>query len=168
VTLDELNRLPVEEAWRALQRCCGAEAWVEYVCGHRPYADRAALERASKLAFDRFKRADWLEAFSHHPKIGDPERLKVRFRDTSKWSGEEQSGVADAGQKTLEALARGNRVYEDRFGFAFIVSATGKGADEMLSQLEARLENEPGPELFVAADEVRKITAIRLDKMLAP
>lgn len=165
MTLEELNTLPVEEAWRALQRCCGAEVWVEYVCEHRPYEDRGALDRASVAAFDAFDEDDWLEAFAGHPKIGDIDTLRAKFAGTA--AGQEQGGVADAGDDVLKALARGNETYERRFGFIFIVFATGKSATEMLALLNARLANGRAREIGIAAGEQRKIAALRLDKMLA-
>jgi 2-oxo-4-hydroxy-4-carboxy-5-ureidoimidazoline decarboxylase len=165
VTLLELNTLPAEEAWRALQLCCGAEAWIEYVCEHRPHSDRVAIERASASAFDAFDEDDWLEAFAHHPQIGDIEALRAKFAHTA--AGEEQGGVAQADDATLADLAARNVEYQKRFGFIFIVFATGKSAAEMLELLQGRLGNDRATELRNAAEEQRKITALRLDRMLA-
>lgn len=164
MTLAEFNSLPAEEAWRVLQRCCGAENWVDYVCGHRPYRDRKAFDRAVSNAFDDMDEDDWRETFSSHPRIGDVEALREKFAETA--AGEEQSGVKGAADDVLKALARGNKEYEKRFGFIFIVFATGKSAGEMLEILQSRLGNDPEHELRTAAEEQRKITALRLDKML--
>ena len=166
MTLDQLNRLDDAAARAALERCCGARRWVEHVCAARPYRDRAALAAAAERAFDGLERADWLEAFAHHPRIGDMASLRAKYASTAAWAGEEQRGATTAGEVTLEALAGGNRAYEERFGYIFIVCATGKSADEMLALLRARLPNLPERELRIAAEEQMKITRLRLSRLL--
>jgi 2-oxo-4-hydroxy-4-carboxy-5-ureidoimidazoline decarboxylase len=166
MTLAELNALPAEEAWRALERCCGASVWVDAMCANRPYASTEDLLAGSEAAFADLRRDDWLEAFAHHPKIGDAAALWERFAATAAWAGEEQKGAAAAGGATLRELAEGNAAYEERFGFIFILSATGKSAAEMLALLRERLENEPADEMRVAAEEQKKITALRLRKLI--
>ncbi len=118
---------------------------------------KAAREEWFALSHD-----DWLEAFSHHPKIGDRASLAARFPATHHLSAEEQSGVGEASDDVLTALADANQAYADRFGFIFIVCASGKTADEMLQLLRARLPNDRETELRVAAEEQAKVTAIRL------
>jgi 2-oxo-4-hydroxy-4-carboxy-5-ureidoimidazoline decarboxylase len=166
VTLAELNALPAEEAWRALARCCGASVWVDQVCARRPYASLEALRDGSEAAFARLRRDDWLEAFSHHPRIGDTAELRERFATTSAWAGDEQKGAAGAAEATLLALAEGNAAYEARFGHIFIVCATGRTAAEMVALLSERLSNDPADELRVAAAEQKKISALRLGKLI--
>ena len=166
MTLDQLNRLGDAAARAAFERCCGAGRWVARMCDARPYGDRAALAAAAERAFEGLERADWLEAFAHHPRIGDVASLRARYASTAAWAGEEQRGAAAASDDTLEALADGNRAYEQRFGYIFIVCATGKSADEMLTLLRARMPNPPEREIRVAAEEQMKITRLRLEKLL--
>lgn len=166
MTPAELDRLPEPAARAAFERCCGARRWVEAMVAGRPYGSRAALDAAAERAHGLLGRADWLEAFGHHPRIGDAAALKERFAATAAWAGAEQSGAAAATGTVLAALADGNRDYERRFGYIFIVCATGKGAAEMLGLLRARLGNPPETELEVAAAEQRKITRLRLAKLL--
>lgn len=109
---------------------------------------------------------DWKEAFAHHPKIGDIESMKKKFASTAEWASGEQSGVQTASDKTLMALAEGNRQYEEKFGYIFIVFATGKSAEEMLQLLQERLKNDPEEEIQIAADEQNKITKLRIEKLL--
>ena len=109
---------------------------------------------------------DWKEAFRHHPKIGDVGSLAKKFASTAQWASGEQSGVHAAAKETIEALAEGNRLYEEKFGYIFIVCATGKSADEMLNLLRSRLGNSPGDEIKIAADEQNKITKLRIEKLL--
>ena len=166
MTLERLNRLDDAAARTALERCCGARRWVERVCAARPWRDRAALIAAAERAFDGLERADWLEAFAHHPRIGDMASLRAKYASTAAWAGEEQRGAAAAGEAALAALAEGNRAYEERFGYIFIVCATGKSADEMLALLRARMPNPPEREIRIAAEEQMKITRLRIAKLL--
>jgi len=166
MTLDPLDRLDEAAARTALERCCGARRWVEGVCAARPFGDRATLFEAAERAFERLDRADWLEAFAHHPRIGDLASLREKYATTAAWAGEEQRGASGAGEATLAALAEGNRAYEERFGYIFIVCATGKSADEMLALLRARMPNSPEREIGIAAGEQMKITRLRLEKLL--
>ena len=108
----------------------------------------------------------WREAFTHHPRIGDVAVLRERFASTAVWARGEQAGVAAADERTLAALAEGNRAYEARFGYVFIVCATGLKADQMLAMLNARLSNDAETEMRIAAEEQMKITRLRLEKLL--
>lgn len=164
--LAELNMLQGEAARKEFERCCGAHAWVAAMLEARPFADRASLHAAAAHAASGLSRGDWLEAFAHHPRIGDVAALREKFAATAAWASAEQGGAAGAPDTVLEALARGNRAYEQRFGYIFIVCASGKRADEMLAVLESRLPNDPDRELDVAAAEQMKITRLRLDKLL--
>jgi len=167
MTLAELNGVPRPVAQVAFERCCGAARWVRAMIEARPFASVEALHEAAERAADALGRADWLEAFGHHPRIGDVEALRRKFAGTAAWAGAEQAGVAAAAEETLHALAAGNREYEDQFGYLFVVCATGKSADEMLELLRGRLGHDSDHELGVAAHEQRKITRLRLDKLLA-
>ena len=111
-------------------------------------------------------RNDWLEAFRNHPKIGEKKAADPVSTQAREWSGQEQAGVASASQETVDSLATLNRAYEEKFGFIFIICATGKTSGEMLSTLRERLEHDPVDELPIAAAEQSKITALRLKKLL--
>jgi 2-oxo-4-hydroxy-4-carboxy-5-ureidoimidazoline decarboxylase len=162
-----LDALAEPEALAAFLRCCGSRRWAEAMARGRPYRDPHTLLEAGERAAAALTRADWLEAFSHHPRIGDRAALQARFPATAQWSSGEQAGVAGAAEDVLGALAEGNRAYEARFGHVFVVCATGKSAAEMLALLRERLPNEPDAELAIAAAEQRKITQLRLEKLLA-
>ncbi len=169
--LERLNAAPPAAARERLLACCGSRRWAERMLDERPFASVDALHAAAERIWRGLGPEDWLEAFATHPKIGE-RSASVRTTDgledrTAGWSAEEQSGAADAAAGTLERLAAANRAYEERFGFIFIVCATGKSAGEMLALLEARLGNERRRELEIAAAEQGKITRLRLDKLLA-
>ena len=131
----------------------------------RPFGSRDALIDAARDEWFELGRGDWLEAFSHHPEIGDRDSLRQRFARTAHLSEREQAGVGAASEDVLEALAESNREYERRFGYIFIVCASGKSADEMLGLLRQRLSNPPDAEIRIAAGEQAKITELRLLKL---
>ena len=164
MTLIELNALETEAATRELLRCCGSQQWATAMTAARPFATLDALTDAADTIWASLDRSDWLEAFASHPKIGAA--VQAGQGGDAAWSAAEQAGVASASTDVLARLAEANREYEARFGHIFIVCATGKSADDMLRLLEQRLENDPLIELRVAAQEQRKITRIRLEKLL--
>ncbi len=168
MTLEQLNRLDRKAARAAFERCCGARRWVKRMCEARPFRDRQALLAAADRAFDGLEREDWLEAFAHHPRIGDLASLREKYASTAAWAEQEQRGATATSEGVLAALAEGNRAYEGRFGYIFIVCAFGKSADEMLALLCERMPNSPEREFFIAAEEQMKITWLRLEKLLEP
>ena len=167
MTLQEFNAKGEADAVEHLIRCCGSRSWAERVAASRPFASREALMACADDIWKRMKRADILEAFTHHPKIGDVASLRKKFASTAAWASGEQSGVNAAAEATIQGLAQGNADYEARYGYIFIVCATGKSAEEMLDILRSRLGNDPEQELAIAAGEQGKITRIRLEKMLS-
>ena len=166
MTLAQLNALGEMGARAEFERCCGAKLWAERMLEARPFADRAALFARAEREFWALGEAGWREAFSHHPRIGDQSSALTKFARTAAWAAEEQSGAADASNIVRAGLAEANRVYEKKFGYVFIVCATGKTAEEMFRMLTARLENAPGSELAIAANEQLEITKLRLEKLL--
>jgi allantoicase len=155
-----LNALAASQAEEELLACCGSRAWAARVAAARPFADAEALAATADTVWAGLGRDDWLEAFAAHPRIGE--------RSASGWSGKEQAGVAAADPATLAELAEGNRVYEERFGHVFLICAAGKPAAAVLAALRERLDNDPATELRVAAEEQRRITRLRLEKLVRP
>ena len=151
-----------EAARQMLRRACGSSAWVERMLQRRPLGSSANLEAAAREEWFALTEDDWLEAFAQHPRIGDRASLDARLPVTHDLSSREQASVATATGDVLDALARDNAIYYDRFGFTFIVCATGKSAEEMLQLLRDRLSNDRATELQIAAEEQAKITALRL------
>jgi len=158
----ELDTASDADARALLTRVCGASRWVDRMMARRPFGGDARLLRAARIEWFGLTEADWLEAFSHHPQIGDRASLAARFPTTHDLLAKEQAGVARAGDEVLSALADANQAYLDRFGFIFIVCATGKTAEEMLQLLRDRLPHDRATELRIAAEEQAKITALRL------
>jgi 2-oxo-4-hydroxy-4-carboxy-5-ureidoimidazoline decarboxylase len=166
MTLEALNHLPPSAAKEAFLKCCGADRWADAMVNSRPFADQRMLYETADRIWHGLAAEDWREAFDHHPRIGDLDSLKAKYADTRQWAEGEQAGAAQASDAVLTALAEGNRKYETYFGHLFIVCATGKTAEEMLDLLHARLPNHPDRELRIAAEEQRKITRIRLEKLI--
>ena len=162
---ERLDSASPEEARQLLTTCCGSSAWVERMLRRRPFGSAGALLTAAREAWGDLTCTDWLEAFSHHPKIGDRTSVAQRFAATAHLSAREQSGAADASAQVLDDLAAANRTYEEKFGYIFIVCATGKSAGEMLALLRARLLDDPATEIRVAAEEQRQITELRLQRL---
>jgi 2-oxo-4-hydroxy-4-carboxy-5-ureidoimidazoline decarboxylase len=151
-----------DDARAILSRACGSTRWVDRMLARRPFKTDAKLLFVARNEWFGLTEKDWLEAFAHHPKIGDRAALAARFPATHDLSSKEQAGVGAAGEDVLTALADANDAYFERFGFIFIVCATGKSAEEMLALLQARLGNERAAELRIAAEEQAKITELRL------
>jgi 5-hydroxyisourate hydrolase / 2-oxo-4-hydroxy-4-carboxy-5-ureidoimidazoline decarboxylase len=167
MNLTEFNNLEKEEAASMLKTCCGSTAWVNSMMKNFPFAtENDMIASAESSWYAVCNEADWLEAFTHHPKIGDVKSLAEKFASTSHLAGNEQSGVNEATQQVLERLAEGNQLYDQQNGFIFIICATGKPAGEMLRLLEERLQNNREEELQIAMGEQHKITIIRVKKIL--
>jgi OHCU decarboxylase len=164
--LDQLNRFSPAQAEVEFLKCCGSNRWASSMSDARPFASANDLMAKADSLWWSLRDEDWLEAFRAHPKIGEQKAAAVQSEQARSWSAQEQSGVQDAATETKAALAAGNQEYEARFGFIFIVCATGKSSAEMLTILNGRLQNDPGTELRVAAEEQRKITRLRLEKLL--
>ena len=167
MTLIDFNDLSKDEAATLLQTCCGSANWVKLLSDSFPFADEKELVKAAEDAwYNKCKADDWLDAFTHHPKIGDVKSLTEKYASTQHLAGAEQSGMNAASEQTILQLARLNELYEAKFSFIFIVCATNKSADEMLRLLQDRIKNEYEEELKIAMGEQHKITIIRLQKLL--
>jgi 2-oxo-4-hydroxy-4-carboxy-5-ureidoimidazoline decarboxylase len=166
MTLSKLNSLSPRDAVTFFRQCCGSVHWANAMAEMRPFTDASHLYSTAEEVWAKSSEDDWKEAFTHHPKIGDIKSLRKKFASTAELASGEQSGVNSASEKTLKALAEGNRLYEAKFGYIFIVCATGKSAGEMLAILNERLNNIPSREIKIAAGEQAKITKIRLEKLL--
>ena len=154
----EFDRTSPPAAAESLRECCGSPRWVSAMIERRPFGSRDAAFSAADEIWKSLDPSDWLEAFAHHPRIGEQTNNSVAAR--------EQSGVLTADDDIRSQLAQANRDYEQRFGYIYIVCATGKSAEEMLAIARDRLNNDPATELAIAAEEQRKITKLRLAKLL--
>lgn len=166
MTLHEFNILPKDKLKEELIRCCGSVAWVQKMLPHVPAEDLVEILEDAEIEWWNCTEGDWKEAFESHPKIGDTALASKKFATTVAWASEEQKNVETASEETFHALAEANKLYEEKFGYIFIVCATGKSAEEMLGLLHIRLQNKPEEEIKIAADEQNSITKLRIEKLL--
>ena len=167
MNLEEFNRQSPEKVRKDLFKCCGSTAWADKLMENFPFKTLEDIKITSDRCWFNSTKNDWLEAFSHHPKIGDKTEIESKHVDTAEWASEEQSAVINADQNILNELIEANKHYENKFGFIFIVCATGKSAGEMLEILRERLNNEQEKELHIAINEQNKITHLRIDKLFS-
>ena len=160
MNLNELNALPSPRAEEELLKCCGSQRWAAAMVARRPFQSIDQLQKTAEEQWFKLEHRDWMEAFSHHPRIG--ERVKAGSQESR-----EQAGTKGASDNTMLSLESLNRLYEQKFGFVFLIFATGKSADEMLDALRIRLQNRREVELKNAATEQAKITRLRLEKLLS-
>jgi OHCU decarboxylase len=161
-----LNAMPEDEAFKEFLSCCGSQQWAKQMVNSRPFDDLDQLKECARDVWWKLGVVDWLEAFRSHPKIGEKRAEASASPKAQQWSGQEQSGVREASRQTLDSIAGLNQEYEAKFGYIFIVCATGKSSEEMLAILRQRLENDPDDELRIAAGEQAKIAELRLEKLL--
>ena len=163
--LDNWNSLDTDRAIAQLSHCCASSRWAERVAAARPLATPDSLFKTADEVWAAMEEADFLQAFEAHPKIGG-QQVSHASLQSSQWSHQEQASVQNATENVLGRLADLNRLYETKFGFTYIVCATGKSTAEMLSILEQRLKSDRRSELLAAAEQQRQITQLRLRKWL--
>ena len=163
--LESWNKADEASATEAMLACCGAHRWAVQMIALRPIASIAGLSEAADQIWSVMAEADWLEAFACHPRIGE-RKAPAASENSAAWSVQEQAGTSGATNNVMRELADGNAQYEQRFGFTYIVCATGKTAYEMLAILKRRIDNDRVAELKEAAEQQRQITQLRLGKWL--
>lgn len=166
MALADLNHLSASAAYVQFLQCCGSHQWATGMAEGLPYGDAGELLQRARELWDSLSADDWLEAFAAHPRIGDLSSLPGRHADTAALASAEQAGAGAADNATQAALREGNAAYEHRFGYRYIVCATGKSAAQMLDILHERLTHSPEEEVRIAAAEQAAITRLRLEKLL--
>jgi allantoicase len=164
--LERINQLPAEEVRNALLDCCGSAAWADQVVSARPFAEDSDLFESAERIWAKLDQKEWLRAIRHHPPIGSKRGNSKQSGIAGKWSAGEQSTARTSSPETLAVLNAANQAYRATFGYVFLICATGKGGDEILQSLRQRLANDPETELRVAAEEMRKIIRLRMEKLL--
>lgn len=158
---DEWNALN-RGAAAALASCCGSPAWVQVLTERRPYADIADLLVDAETVWFGLPELEWLTAFAHHPRIGERKAEAASTAQFASWSGAEQGAALASLGSSAQRLADANREYEERFGFRYIVFASGRTAPELLQVLEARLRHTREVELQEAVGQQWAITRLRM------
>lgn len=166
MTLEELNQLPPADVSAQFETCCVARLWIDGMVSARPFHSLDQLLNCADRLWQQASENTIREAFEGHPRIGDVTTLKAKYANTAKTAGHEQSGMSLADEAVIEAMKALNDQYYERFGYIFIVFASGKSAREMLELIKNRIHNDPETELKIAAAEQGKITRLRLRKLL--
>lgn len=166
LSLAQLDTMPEAEAAFKIAACCGSSKWVASMVSRRPFHSRDKLLAAADEIALTLQSADWLEAFEHHPRIGERLAGAIVSVTAADWSKGEQSASSRPSEDTRAALLEANAEYEQKFGFIFIICANGRRADAILVALRERLSNEPDAEIFIAAREQQQITRLRLEKLV--
>ena len=160
----KLNRLSLEEAYAELLKCCGSTRWARETAALKPFWDVTQVVIIGHRVWSELSEDDWLEAFHAHPKIGEAKAAAAVTEQERRWSEGEQARAQESPDAIRAALASANREYEERFGFIFIICASGRTAEEILAALRERMNNERDAELRIAAGEQWNITELRLRK----
>jgi allantoicase len=166
-----LRAMPDPELEAALKSCCGSNGWVAAMRDERAknpasFASLEALKLRAAALWNALGRADWDDAFRAHPRIGEKKAEATQSATARAWSAKEQASVDTASQATRDELQKTNLAYEEKFARIYIVCATGKSPEEMLAIAKERMENDPDTELRRAAEEQRRITDLRLEKLV--
>jgi OHCU decarboxylase len=164
--IDEINSIPSERAEAEFLKCCGAKRWASKMSAARPFENLEHMVATADRIWWSLEPDDWQEAFHSHPKIGEKKPAATVAKKSLGWSESEQSGTRGSTQQTMDQLAELNRQYEEKFGFIYIICATGKSAEEMLAILRDRIKHDTETELRNAATEQAKITTLRLNKLI--
>jgi OHCU decarboxylase len=165
--LEKINSADVADAESMFRDCCGSSEWAKKMTSSRPFNSEAEMLAKAVKFWNDLDANDWLEAFAAHPRIGETRRAPTQQARSASWSADEQAGASSANEKLKEELADLNRKYFEKFGFIYIVCATGKSAAEMTEICRDRLGNDRETEIANAAAEQQKITEIRLRKLLS-
>jgi allantoicase len=161
------HKLSAKVARKKLLDCCGSTKWTEQMAKLMPFRSEAEMLAAADSIWLGLSHEDWLEAFRHHPPIGGKRAKAKQSAAARKWSEGEQSAAQKASAGTLAALTAANIAYAGKFGYVFLICATGKTSEEILQSLHQRMSNDPEAEMRIAAEEQHKITRIRMEKLLA-
>lgn len=164
--LQQINNAEKAQAAELFLSCCTSEVWVDRMVSNRPYANSGSVLDAAVENWQNLNETDYLQAFDGHPRIGDPNSLKEKYAKTKKLASGEQSSVQQASSEVINELAELNQQYYKKFGFIFIVFATGKSAEEMLALIKDRINNKRTAEIENAAVEQQKILLLRLSNFL--
>lgn len=161
--LEQFNSASRTEAAAALRPCLDIPRWIEELVDARPYSGLAALLEAGRGAADPFSPAEIEAALAHHPRIG--ERAPGNSVE-ARLSQSEQAGLGEADAVVAQALADGNRAYEEKFGQVFLIRSAGRSREEILAALNTRLAHTPGEEQTIIGQQLREIAVLRLEGLM--
>jgi len=153
------NRLSADEAKGLLRTCLDVPRWVDEVEAGRPYAGWPALRLAAEQAAASLTDAELRAALARHPRIGE----RAGAGHDAEHSAREQSGVDPDDLHAATRLAAGNAAYEQRFDRVFLIRAAGRSTDEILAELDRRLQNDDATERGETVEQLGEIALLRLE-----
>lgn len=156
-SVSQMNQLPPADALNCFLRCCGSVNWAKQMVARRPFANISDLMQEAGQVWRELGPSDWKQAFAKHPSIGG--------QTDSQWSKDEQAGVAGLADFAISEMSELNEKYFQKFGFVFLICATGKTGEEVLVELKKRIKNTPEQEIAAASREQQKIMRLRLEKL---
>ncbi len=157
--LDGFNGLTDRQRMNLLFGVCSSTIWARRVLAGAPFRDVAALLDRADRVLAELPDAELDAALDGHPRIG------AKVDNAS--SAREQAGVAGADADVKAQLAAKNREYDEKFGYVYLVCASGRSAEELLAILTERLDNDPDTERRVMRSELAKINRLRLERLLS-
>ncbi|WP_432468075.1 2-oxo-4-hydroxy-4-carboxy-5-ureidoimidazoline decarboxylase [Agarivorans sp. Z349TD_8] len=163
--LSLLNQQNSHQFKNEMANVCTSRRWQNLLEQARPFRSKAHFIDSAQQAFAQLAESDWLEAFAGHPMIGDLASLQQKYSHGKHLSQAEQAQVGDAQRQTLQALLQLNQQYLARYGFIFIVCASGKSAETMLALLQQRFGRSREQELLTAAEQQQQISHIRMENL---
>ena len=167
MTIADFDNLEIEEKKRLLAQCCNSSVWVKKMLSIFPVQNLVDLLEYAEEEWYDCNPAEWLEAFQNHIKIGDIQSIEKNTTINSNWVKNEQAIFFNASPEVLKELEKGNELYEETFGYNFIVFTKEKSIEQIISELSERMENDPNDELLIAAGEQNKITQLRLQLLFS-
>ncbi len=156
--------LTEEELREGLTASLAVPRWVDDVVRAAPFASLAELLDVAREAATPLAAEEIDQALAHHPRIGEK---PVGQGTAQAFARAEQASSASGDTALAEALAAGNRAYEERFGRVFLIRAAGRSRPEILAELQRRLALDPAAELGVVGAELRDIALLRIPQLFA-
>jgi 2-oxo-4-hydroxy-4-carboxy-5-ureidoimidazoline decarboxylase len=160
----QFNEADRTDVVASLRPCLDIKRWIDEVADARPYADLESLLAAGRRAAEPFTAAELEAALAHHPRIGE---RAAGSSTEARLSASEQAGLGVENAAVAEALAEGNRAYEEKFGKVFLIRAAGRSREEILAALNARLGHTPEQEDRIIAEQLREIAVLRLEGLMS-
>ena len=168
LTLDRLNAAARDEFSALLEGTYEHSPWIAAAAWQaRPFATRAALERALVVAVREAGREAQLALIRAHPELaGKAMVAKTLTAESTREQG--KAGLTECTLEEFERIQRLNAEYNAKFGFPFILAVRGpRGAGlakaQIIAAFERRLGHHPDFEFAEALRNIHRIAQIRLD-----
>lgn len=167
MSIADFDNVEIEEKKRILAQCCNSSSWIKKMIDIFPVQNLVDLLEYAEEEWYECNPAEWLEAFQNHIKIGDLESIEKDKTINADWVKNEQAIFFNASPEILNKLEKYNELYEETFGYNFIVFTKDKSIENIFKEFSNRLKNYPHDELLIAAGEQNRITQLRLQQLFS-